>query len=114
MTRAADFQKAGHSPNAEQGVSCGCDFNRDGLIDCFGFHSARICHHWFLQLFVRKVFRVTEFCSGVRGRIIHGGIHGTAEAFAGGTPLNVVSPDFSPSAMPFPPFFTTVLVMRIK
>ncbi len=38
----------------------------------------------------------------------------TAESFAGGTPLNVVSPDFSPGATPIPPFATFVFVMRVK
>ena len=39
---------------------------------------------------------------------------GTAETFVGGTPLGVVSPDFSPGASPFPPFITSVFVMRVK
>ena len=38
----------------------------------------------------------------------------TAEAFGSGTPVTVVSPDFSPGATPIPPYETYVLVMRIK
>jgi hypothetical protein len=39
---------------------------------------------------------------------------GSAEAFVGGTALNVVSPDFSPGASPIPPYATFVFVMRVK
>jgi hypothetical protein len=38
----------------------------------------------------------------------------TAESFVGGTPLNVVSPDFSPGATPIPPHVTFVFIMRVK
>lgn len=39
---------------------------------------------------------------------------GIAEAFAGGSAITVVSPDFSPGASPIPPFVTAVFVMRVK
>jgi hypothetical protein len=57
----------------------------------------------------------------LRGALNSGGIggidsFGTAQADnAGvGTPQNFVTTDFSPGAMPFPPYTTVVWVMRVK
>ena len=61
---------------------------------------------------------IGRFPRGGLASDITGGIdafgQGTAEAFVGGTPLNVISPDFSPGASPFPLFVTAVFVMRVK
>ena len=51
--------------------------------------------------------------SGQTGGISSFGL-ANADANGGGTVVSVVSPDFSPGAVPHPPYATFVFVMRVK
>jgi hypothetical protein len=51
--------------------------------------------------------------SGALGGIDSFGL-ATADNAGLGAPVTVVTPDFSPGAMPFPPYITAVYVIRVK